>query len=297
MHDPTMAQIDEPQPLSLRLPAILARFRTSEWIFLTYFAYVALLAIAFRLEARIVLSAFAVLFCAVAIFALFVVRSLHRIRDIAPILLVLACYREMDWFSSTTKTRALETQWLRWDHEWLFDHGFREAIECLGRVFPGVLEFSYLWVYGIAALSVGAFYLYKQEIRVGRFFTVYLISTLSAYAMFPFFPSDPPRVVFAGLDLPNVVTPLRQLNLFLVSDYGIHSSVFPSAHVSSAFGAAWGLIRFLPERRAIGWGMLVYAVVVSIATVYGRYHYAVDALAGFGVSLIALAVAWRMRPE
>jgi len=33
--------------------------------------------------------------------------------------------------------------------------------------------------------------------------------------------------------------------------------------------------------------MLAYAVSVAVATVYGRYHYAVDATAGLGVSVIA----------
>ncbi|MGZ4989059.1 MAG: phosphatase PAP2 family protein, partial [Limisphaerales bacterium] len=66
-----------------------------------------------------------------------------------------------------------------------------------------------------------------------------------------------------------------------------HSSVFPSAHVSSAFSAAWGLLAYLPERKRFGILMLVYAVSVAIATIYGRYHYAVDALAGLGVSLVA----------
>ena len=77
--------------------------------------------------------------------------------------------------------------------------------------------------------------------------------------------------------MPNVMTALRQLNLWLVGDYGIHSSVFPSAHVSSAFSAAWALLAYLPERKRFGWGMLVYAVSVAVATVYGRYHYAADA--------------------
>ncbi len=71
------------------------------------------------------------------------------------------------------------------------------------------------------------------------------------------------------------------MNLWLVGDYGIHSSVFPSAHVSSAFSAAWALFGLLPERKRFGWGMLVYAVSVAVATVYGRYHYAADAVAGF----------------
>ena len=41
--------------------------------------------------------------------------------------------------------------------------------------------------------------------------------------------------------------------------------------------------------------MAVYAISVSIATVYGRYHYVADVLAGFAVSLIALGVAFSMK--
>jgi membrane-associated phospholipid phosphatase len=108
--------------------------------------------------------------------------------------------------------------------------------------------------------------------------------------MFPYFPSDPPRVVFPGADLPGVVTPIRAFNLHLVGNYGIHSSVFPSAHVSMAFASAWGLICFLPERPWVGRLMLVYAISVAVATVYGRYHYAVDAAAGAVVGLVALAI-------
>jgi membrane-associated phospholipid phosphatase len=37
--------------------------------------------------------------------------------------------------------------------------------------------------------------------------------------------------------------------------------------------------------------MAVYALSVSVATVYGRYHYGVDALAGFAVSLVAIPAA------
>jgi membrane-associated phospholipid phosphatase len=43
----------------------------------------------------------------------------------------------------------------------------------------------------------------------------------------------------------------------------------------------------LPERKRFGWGLLFYALSVSVATVYGRYHYAADVAAGFSVSLAA----------
>ena len=99
-------------------------------------------------------------------------------------------------------------------------------------------------------------------------------------------------MVFAGLDLPGIVTPMRHFNLWIVGHYGIHSSVFPSAHVSSTLGAAWGLLLTLPKRRWIGWIMVFYGLSVAIATVYGRYHYAVDAAAGILMSLVGLAAAW-----
>ena len=70
---------------------------------------------------------------------------------------------------------------------------------------------------------------------------------------------------------------------------GIHSSVFPSAHVSAAFSCAWGLLIAMPDRRRYGRIVVAYAFLVAIATVYGRYHYATDALAGFAISFLAFA--------
>jgi membrane-associated phospholipid phosphatase len=46
----------------------------------------------------------------------------------------------------------------------------------------------------------------------------------------------------------------------------------------------------MPKGRRDGWFLLVFAVSVAVATVYGRYHYAVDALAGLGISLLAAAL-------
>jgi len=42
--------------------------------------------------------------------------------------------------------------------------------------------------------------------------------------------------------------------------------------------------------------MVAYSLSVAVATVYGRYHFAVDAVAGIGVSLVALVVV-RLHPD
>ena len=249
----------------------------------------------YPLPPEIVVRAWLVLAGIIVVFVILARPTLKIVRDWIPLLLVLTAYREMDWFSLAYKARHLENQWLQWDR-WIFNAGFRATIESLGPVLPWVLEFSYLLVYGIGAFSIGAFYYLDRRYRVNQFLTVYVAGSLVAYAMFPYFPSDPPRVVFPGTDLPQFLTGMRVANLYLVGGYGIHSSVFPSAHVSSAFSAAWGLMRFLPERPWVGRAMLSYAIVVSMATVYGRYHYAADAVAGIVVSLIGLAIAMRLQP-
>ena len=276
-----------------RLQSIIV-LRSSEWLLIGYFGYVALITPFFSLDRQArwvgpaVFALVAMLLAVTAIAESFGSQQVFSVaRDWIPLGLTLIAYREMDWFSPLPRDYNLELRWVGWDRTLLYGVGLQGAIESLGALLPGYLEFCYLLVYAVGPISVAVLYSLKRRELVNRLLLVYLAGTLLAYALFPYFPSDPPRTVFGGTDLPNVTTPLRSLNLWIVSGYGIHSSVFPSAHVSSAFSAAWALLWLLPGQRKFGWMMLVYAVSVAVATVYGRYHYAVDAVAGLGVSLAA----------
>jgi membrane-associated phospholipid phosphatase len=83
----------------------------------------------------------------------------------------------------------------------------------------------------------------------------------------------------------------RTWNLALLGGAGIHTSVFPSAHVSGAFASAFAMWRIFADKPWLRGGVLIYACLVSVATVYGRYHYAVDAFAGLAVAVVAVWVA------
>jgi len=85
-------------------------------------------------------------------------------------------------------------------------------------------------------------------------------------------------------------TTLFMLNLWLLGSFDIRTSVFPSGHVTLGFSAAFAMFVAMPERRYLGVTLLSLAIAVMVATIYGRYHYTVDGLAGLGVSLAALAV-------
>jgi membrane-associated phospholipid phosphatase len=220
------------------------------------------------------------------------------VRDWVTLTFTLVAYREMDWFTPKYQDHHLEQQWMMWDRVVLHDWGLQRMIESTGLMLPALLEFSYLLVYAVGPFTVAMLYVFHRGRLSGRVLFTYVLGTVMAYGLFPYFPSSPPRVVFPDADPPGITSAFRSLNLFLVGDYGIHSSVFPSAHVSSAFSAAWAMLLFLPDRKWLWRGMLLYAITVSIATVYGRYHYSVDALAGFGVSLAAAAITIvTLRPQ
>ncbi len=262
----------------------MPRFRSSERLAILYFVYVAIIA-PFYIDRPWRTSLVA---AGVALGFWLTHFGKPILRDLIPLAAVLTAYREMNWFSVTPHDHHLEQTWVQWDRVFLDQWHVRAVIESTGSVLPGFLEFCYLLVYGVGPLVVLMAILARSRHNTDRLWMAYLAGTLGAYALFPYFPSDPPRTLFPSSDLPHVTTLLRQLNLYIVGGLGIHSSVFPSAHVSSAFSASWGLLRTIPEKRWIGWCVFAYAASVSLATIYGRYHYSVDVLAGFTVSLIAL---------
>jgi membrane-associated phospholipid phosphatase len=267
--------------------------RSAEWLLVIYFGYVAAIASRFPLQQQMVWRPFLVellvcaLFLALAYGEWWEHAELFSImRDWVPLALLVLTYREMDWFSTLPRNFNLELRWVEWDRIILYKWGLQRVVEALGALGPMILELCYVLVYAVAPFLVAVLYFQHRRRRVNGALFLYLLGTLLAYALFPYFPSDPPRVAFGGSDVPNITTVLREFNLWLLGKYSIHSSVFPSAHVSSAFSAAWALFAFLPERKRYGWGMLVYAVTVAIATIYGRYHYAADVAAGLAVSLV-----------
>lgn len=216
-------------------------------------------------------------------------------RDWVSLALVLAAYRSLDLFSPANYTFALERSWIVWDHLVLDRWGLRSAIEASGPVLPAYLEFCYLLTSGAGVYGLVVLYVRRNRNLAGQFLFIYILGTLLAYAMIPWFPSEPPRVVFPLIDSPRVLTAIRRYNLDVLAHAGIHAGVFPSAHVSSTFSAAWGMFAVLPKRQLFGWIFLIYAASVAVATVYGRYHFAVDAIAGIAVSIIAALIAGYLR--
>jgi membrane-associated phospholipid phosphatase len=267
--------------------------RRSEWICIAFFCYVACLAPFFperpRLRFQPVLIALAILLSLSLLawvergrFAL----AISYARDWLPTAFTLTAFQEMELFLPKRFPHHYEAIWIRQDFTLLHTWHLQAAVESLGAVIPFYLEFCYLLVYGFPFYCVGI--LYSRGLRrfVDMFFVLYLTGTLGAYALFPFFPSQPPRLLYPNVGMPHFTSWVRHFNLFLLSKATIHTGVFPSAHVSSAFSAALAMFLIQPKKKIFGWALTLYAASVSLATIYGRYHYTADVLSGMSVSAV-----------
>lgn len=214
------------------------------------------------------------------------------VRDWLSMGLILAAYWSIGWFASPSLTER-QAQWLGWDRMILGEWGLRAAVESAGPVIPSVLELLYLLLYAIPPICVCAIYWVGGRDRVHAFLYTLLLGTLAAYALLPLFPIHGPHVVYPASDLPTVFGLGRTLNVWVLDHMDIPTSVFPSGHVAVAYSAAFGMLRAVRTRPALWGSVFGVATLVYVATIYCRYHYAVDGLASIGIAAAAWLVSDR----
>jgi membrane-associated phospholipid phosphatase len=270
--------------------------RRAEWIIFAFLVYAPALTFFVNrppgLRTRLALLNLAVILVYAGLVSLDRVKpgfTLAVIRDWLPLGIIILAYREMGWFALPHGGHALESRWVVWDRLILHGGG-QTVIESLGPVLPSALEIAYALVYVLPPLSLAALYLYRRREMADRFLTVVVLTVLLCYAQFPFWPSEPPRAVFTGLDLPSYDTIFRRFNLWMLGNYGIHTSVFPSAHVAGVLATAFGMRLVLPEHKWVYRMLFVMTGVIAVATVYGRYHYLADATYGVVIATLVAGV-------
>lgn len=183
----------------------------------------------------------------------------------------------------------LQEVWVAGDRLLLNQLGAKAAIESLSGVIPFLLELTYLLLYAFPPIAMMVLFGIGARTTVPLFLSILFLGTLTAYLALPVMPVESPRIVFPGVDLPGFSNFPRAVNVWLLDHFDISTSVFPSGHVAVAFSCAFGLQASVPRRKEIWGAAFALAFFVYAATIYGRYHYAVDGLASIGIA----TVAWR----
>jgi membrane-associated phospholipid phosphatase len=244
---------------------------------------------------------------------------LVAVRDWLPAVLILLAYRESGMFFIPDPAHRLDHVFVRWDSFLLQNKWVLATLSGLAPWPQVYLELAYLFCYPLVPLGLGCLLLANRKMETGNwklgsgsvhcggpeskiqdpkskfvvdhFWTAVLIATLFCYAVYPFFPLTPPRLLFHDLPGPPVPAFIRMANLWLLSNYSVQACIFPSGHVAAVTATA---LAVNVKRPRLGALFLVAAASVAVATVVLRYHYAADALAGVLVGCSAFAISGRI---
>ncbi|MES2124673.1 MAG: phosphatase PAP2 family protein [Gemmatimonadota bacterium] len=155
------------------------------------------------------------------------------------------------------------------------------------------LGLSYLLFFPTVILAPAALWWKGYRARARQ--TIFGISLvfLTCYLLFLIFPVAGPSYLWgwptpgAGSDFPTRM--VRQL----IDDGDSWGSAFPSSHVAASTAA---VLLALKHWRALGWLLLPVAAGILVGVVYFQVHYAMDAVAGLAIALMAVWATPRLAP-
>jgi len=210
--------------------------------------------------------------------------------DWYPLLIVTGLYTEVG-LVNLADGRAYDRIVLGWEQA-LF--GFQPAREWI-RWSPSVwlswvLHVCYLAYYPIIAAAPLALWISGREAAMRRTVATITATFYLCYVTFLLFPVVGPRLVFPAADNAATRTLIAQLTAGLLEHGAAWGTAFPSSHVAGAAAATAAALR---EWRALGLVLVVPTTLLILGSVYGQFHYAVDALAGLGLGL-AVALGARL---
>ena len=221
-------------------------------------------------------------------------RLLDFLRSYYPILLYAGFYSETGLLNQMLSGGYLDPHFLRLE-QWLF--GWQPGLDLVER-FPSrwLAEILYgaYFSYYVMIGGVGLALLLRDRKQFAHFVSVVSFVFYICYLIFIFIPVVGPRILCPDMvrwPLPSDVVPAHpittpasveasvfyQIMAWIYQRFETPGAAFPSSHVAVAWTTVYFSCLYL---RPIRWIHAGLAVLLCISTVYGRYHYVVDVVAG-----------------
>jgi membrane-associated phospholipid phosphatase len=140
--------------------------------------------------------------------------------------------------------------------------------------------FSYFFL----GFALGApLYFQKNKTPFHQYAFALTTTYLLCYAFYIFFPSSGPCWFLPEADVFELKGLFFTNMVHSVHQKAVSSAAFPSAHVTTSFVVLFYAFRF---QRLIFWIIIPFVPLLTIGTVYGRFHFAVDAIAGIVAAIL-----------
>lgn len=222
------------------------------------------------------------------------------IRDIYPFLAIAFLYWELRYLALLFSSGYNDPLVLRLEQA-LF--GEQLAMTFSER-FPFVwlselMHFFYGLYWVLLPLALGLLYARRRPEGARELIYVELVVFFGCYLVFLFFPVQGPHYEFPLIGPPLADWPMYRFVHWVLEDGGSKGAAFPSSHVAVAVAI---LLVTWRHDRVVWWLMAPLVIGLTIGTVYGRFHYGVDAAGGIVAAAVLYGVAqylrrWLERPR
>ena len=226
-------------------------------------------------------------------------------RDLYPIACYIVFYRDTGTINRLLTARPFDPWLIQLEHS-LF--GSQPSVSWMTtaptRWVSEPLYAAYFSFYLMIA-GLGFWFRFRQRAVFPQFITVVSFLLYASYLTYFFVPAVGPRQFFVEsaerelflqlyghtpTEVPGSILSgaFARLMGWIYENLETWGAAFPSSHVAVAWGTTWFSWRYLPKVR---WVHLLASILLTISTIYCRYHYAVDALAGVAFCALLLPLA------
>jgi membrane-associated phospholipid phosphatase len=218
--------------------------------------------------------------------------SLRPLRDWLPLAVGPFLYVELRWLIAGVGRPHADDLVVGWEQLFLPSNPSASwALAMPSLALSEALHFAYASYYLLVYVPPAILYLRGQR----REFAVTLLALALVYGVcfttYLFFPVDGPRFLVGPAAAPD--GPFRSFVLRLLEAGSSRGTAFPSSHVAASVVASLCALRFQPR---VGIAVALFTLGLTLATVYGGFHYGVDVFAGLMVGVLAWLAAtalWR----
>ncbi|MGC1660227.1 MAG: phosphatase PAP2 family protein, partial [Candidatus Acidiferrales bacterium] len=156
------------------------------------------------------------------------------------------------------------------------------------------MQFAYMTYFLYLIILPALLYAARERVAFWTVMASTAIAHNTVYAISILFPTESPYFALASLQTKTLTGGFFTRAIGLIEHFGrVHGAAFPSAHVAGSMVAILAARRYRPW---LFWICLPFFVAMCVSTVYGRYHYVADVIAGLAVGAFAwIAGQWLMQ--
>jgi len=158
------------------------------------------------------------------------------------------------------------------------------------------MQFAYMTYFLYLVVLPAILYVRKERLAFWTAMAGTAVAHYSVYVLSVLVPVESPYYSLASLNGQPLPGGYCTALIGLIERFArVHGAAFPSAHVA---GSTVAIVASWRYRRWLFWICLPFFISMCVATVYGRYHYVADVLAGIAVGVWGFCAGeWLLRQK